>query len=57
MNSSGTKYFIDRKKIVSLYSTGGNFLSVLIEKIGKECYNIHEYKCILYLNGEYDGKL
>ena len=37
--------------------SGGNFLSVLIEKIGKECYDIHEYKCILYLNGEYDGKL
>lgn len=30
---------------------------MLIEKIGKECYNIYEYKCILYLNGEYNGKL
>ncbi len=30
---------------------------MLFEKIGKERYNIYEYKCILYLNGEYDGKL
>lgn len=36
---------------------GGNFLSVLIEKMGKECYNIHKNQCILY-NGEYaNGKL
>lgn len=38
--------------------TGGNFLFVLIDKKGRECYNIHEYKCILCLNGEYaNGKL
>lgn len=25
--------------------------------MGKECYNIHEYKCISLLNIKYDGKL
>lgn len=57
MTSSETKCFINRKKIVSLYGTGGNFLSVLIEKMEKECYNMHRNQCILY-NGEYaNGKL
>lgn len=37
--------------------TGGYFLSVLIENMEKECYNIHRNQCILY-NGEYaNGKL
>ena len=37
--------------------TGGKFLLVLIDKKGRECYNIHRNQCIL-CNGEYaNGKL
>lgn len=47
----GNRWFDD------VIGMGSFFLSVMIEKMGKECYDIHRNQCILY-NGEYaNGKL
>ena len=32
-------------------------MSVLIGKMGKECYNIHRNQCILYNGEDVNGKL